>query len=1215
MDLMSILLTFLLILCFEKVAGQYYNGDDGIEKIYVRAGSNVSLPCHPAEDSSNILQVEWWKEDKRIVEMREEKMTVWEAEPEVSILPDSYALHFRLVTYRVSGEYQCIVNGKGEKNGILRLFVQDIPDRTGMPLIMGFTSRSVNLSWAPSVDNHFSPIIHYIIHVRVGEKGQWESNGILTPDNRTNYQVIGLQPYTVYSFRILAVNAIGASQPSKPSYYIVTLREAPDGKPTIISAHNTSSSSIRLQWAPPHKDTINGEFLGYRILYRPRDRPGIERERILRNSSLKEYTIRNLEPFTQYLITLQVFNPEGRGPPVSVAVMTEEGEPSKPQNFTCFGINNTTVWLNWTEPDYPNGIIKGYTMYWQSARNEIRNKTVYNPQTSMKYAVSNLIPYTKYSFWVEAFTSKNQGEPTEKLEVWTDVKGPSAPNIVNLTCHSIDTIYVQWERPQIFHKSVDHYYVYYRSEKSWDFTRIDVNATDQEKLISNLTTNTMYEVKICGVTRSIIEQQKLYQGQFSESRKVLLQSNCQSSVSSLLTESSVNAGLIAGIVCASFAFILAIIFFILWRKYFQADYYYLDDPPGNRASPQLSESFEDPEYASIPVHQFADHVAKLHADGDHGFSGEYQAIQQATDLDLSFQHSQMVENKNKNRYVNIVAYDHSRVILKPLPGQKRFSDYINANYIDGYGKARAYIGTQGPLPSTFDDYWRMIWEQRVYIIVMITNLVERGRRKCDMYWPKEGNEVYGIIQVKMINEVTMATYTLRTFTIRNLKIKKKRSAERTVYQYHYTNWPDHGVPDHPLPVLSFVRKSSAANPANGGPIIVHCSAGVGRTGTYIVIDAMLKQISHRQSINAFGYLKHIRQQRNFLVQTEDQYIFIHDALLEAIESGDTEVSGNQLPRYIQMLQTAESVDGEKGHWPLLEKQFKLVTAYKPKDFNLTSAMKSCNKLKNRSLDLLPMESYRVHITPKPGTDGSDYINATFLPGFNKLREFIITQHPTYDSIADFWQMVWDHNSQTIVLLSTVDEKEYPSFWPGKDEEHDYSTFIVKLTEECSQENFITRDFILQAVEDEYEVMCRIIQCAGWPESCSPLSSVFDLINVVQDWHLEYQNGPMVVIDRFGGTEAGTFCCLSTLFKQFKHEHSVDVYMYAKLYHTCRPGVWKTQDDYLFLYRALESKTENNTQTETDPCLANALIPTNGHLTSNGHVVKLDTNSQKSDSPA
>ncbi|KFM66860.1 Tyrosine-protein phosphatase 99A, partial [Stegodyphus mimosarum] len=89
----------------------------------------------------------------------------------------------------------------------------------------------------------------------------------------------------------------------------------------------------------------------------------------------------------------------------------------------------------------------------------------------------------------------------------------------------------------------------------------------------------------------------------------------------------------------------------------------------------------------------------------------------------------------------------------------------------------------------------MIWEQKVYIIIMITNLVERGRRKCDMYWPKEGSEIFGIIQVKLIQEVELATYTIRTFLIRNLKVKKKTSSERTVYQYHYTNWPDHGVPE------------------------------------------------------------------------------------------------------------------------------------------------------------------------------------------------------------------------------------------------------------------------------------------------------------------------------------------------------------------------------------------------------------------------------------
>ncbi|GFU26415.1 tyrosine-protein phosphatase 99A [Nephila pilipes] len=1031
--------------------------------------------------------------------------------------------------------------------------VPDIPDPAGMPLIMGFTSRSVNLSWAPSVDNHNSPILHYIIHVRVGEMGEWESAmGIMTPDNKTSYHVIGLQPYTVYSFRVMAVNAIGASEPSKESYYM-------------------------------------------------------------------EYTIRNLEIFTQYLISVQVFNPAGHGPAATVAVMTDEGTPSKPLNLTIGKVGDSSVRLRWQEPEFPNGIILGYRVYFQhTALNITEMRKAYNPQPVMDYVLQNLKPFSHYKVWVNAFTWKHEGETSKILEFHTDVQGPSAPYIVNLTCQSLDSLYVQWERPQVFFNRIDYYFVHYRSENNWDFEEIAMaspheRAIDHGMFIPNLTANTMYEVKVRGATRSVIEHSKLFKGQFSEPRKVLLQNKCPMFNGVPYSDSSLSAGMIAGVMCASFALLLAIVSFILWRKYFQAAYYYLDDPLGNRASPQLSETFaDDSEYSAIPVNLWSKHVSELHADGDIGFSREYEAIQQATDLDLSSEHSQMTENKNKNRYVNIVAYDHTRVILKPSAGQKKMHDYINANYIDGYNKPAAYVGTQGPLPSTFDDYWRMIWEQRVYIIVMITNLVERGRRKCDMYWPKEGTETYGIIQVRLVEELVMATYTVRTFAIRNTKMKKKLMCERNVYQYHYTNWPDHGVPDHALPVLNFVRKSSNANPPNAGPIIVHCSAGVGRTGTYIVLDAMLRQIQHKQSVNVCGFLKHIRQQRNYLVQTEEQYIFIHDALLEAIESGETEVPIHQFSAYLANLNNPINDSGEKTQTPV-EKQFKLVTSFKARDFNVVSALKPCNKGKNRSLNLIPLESYRVHITPKPGTDGSDYINATFLPGFHKLREFIITQHPLPGTIPDFWQMVFDHNSQTVVVLSSVDDKEYPCFWPKKGEEVDHGGFKIKMVDESSQENYMTRDFIMQATQDEYEMTCHIIQFPGWPETCSPQSSVFDLVHVVQNWHVEYQYGPIIVVDKHGGTEAAAFCCLTTLKKQLEYEKCVDVYLDAKLYHMRRPGMWKNQDDLMFLYRAVENIIPSGSS-ETESALGNA---TNGHVNvnSNGHAVKLASASSKESAAA
>jgi len=303
------------------------------------------------------------------------------------------------------------------------------------------------------------------------------------------------------------------------------------------------------------------------------------------------------------------------------------------------------------------------------------------------------------------------------------------------------------------------------------------------------------------------------------------------------------------------------------------------------------------------------------------------------------------------------------------------------------------------------------------------------------------------------------------------------------------------------------------------------------------------------------------------VQTEDQYIFVHDALLEAIESGETDIHRSFLSRYLHNLQTTEQ---DIYPWYNLDRQFKLITYDQATDYDMTSARHPVNYRKNRSMELLPTEAYRVCLTPRPGVEGSDYINASWLLGHSRLNEFIVTQHPLVGTVSAFWQMVWDHNAQTVVLLSPVDDQEYCIFWPLEREEIDCDQFRVRFTSERQQGHFVIRDFILQSFSDDYEMPMRIIQCSDWPLNCTPIGHVFDLIQLVQRDHLEYQNGPCVVVDRLGGTEAATFCCLTTLMKQLEYESHADVYMYARLYHTRRPGVWRSQDDYLFLYRAVEA---------------------------------------------
>ncbi|XP_022614504.1 receptor-type tyrosine-protein phosphatase delta isoform X15 [Seriola dumerili] len=1035
-------------------------------------------------------------------------------------------------------------------------------------------------------------------HVNLWEKQIVRGSNFVT--------IQGLIPNKTYYIKVLAYTSVGDG-PLSPDLQIIAKTGVPS-QPTDFKGEAKSETSILLSWIAPAQTGQENQITGYELMYRKRDD---KEEKRISFEPTTTYLLKDLKPFTTYTFRLAARSKHG------VGAYTNEISAETPQtlfakNFHVKAAMKTSVWLTWEIPDTYNPAQPFTILYDNGQSVEVDGKLT-------QKLITGLQPETQYSFLLT-----NRGNSAGGLQ--HRVSTMTAPDILRTKPYLIGKTnsdgMVTVELPSV--ETSDRVRGYYivvvplkkqrtgKFFKPWD-NPDEMNLEELLKEINRTSRGlrfrrqaepkayiaayykvlpkdfTLGDGKIYGD----FENKQLQNGQeyiffvlavLEMSENIMYATSPYSDpvVSADIDPQPIideEEGLIwvVGPVLAVVFIICIVIAILLYKS--KPDRKRAESEARKGSLPNSKEmplhhptdpvelrrlNFQTPGMAShppIPIMDLADHLERLKANDNLKFSQEYESIDPGQQF--TWEHSNLEVNKPKNRYANVIAYDHSRVLLSAIDGIPG-SDYINSNYIDGYRKQNAYIATQGSLPETFGDFWRMIWEQRSAIIVMMTKLEERSRVKCDQYWPTRGTETYGLIQVTLLDTVELATYCVRTFAL----FKNGSSEKREVRQFQFTAWPDHGVPEHPTPFLAFLRRVKACNPPDAGPMVVHCSAGVGRTGCFIVIDAMLERIKHEKTVDIYGHVTLMRAQRNYMVQTEDQYVFIHDALQEAVNCGTTEVPARNLYAYIQKLTQIEGGENVTG----MELEFKRLANTKAHTSRFISANLPCNKFKNRLVNIMPYESTRVCLQPIRGVEGSDYINASFIDGYRQQKAYIATQGPLAETTEDFWRMLWEHNSTIVVMLTKLREmgrEKCHQYWPAERSAR-YQYFVVDPMAEYNMPQYILREFKVTDARDGQSRTVRQFQFTDWPEQGVPKSGegFIDFIGQVHKTKEQFgQDGPISVHCSAGVGRTGVFITLSIVLERMRYEGVVDIFQTVKMLRTQRPAMVQTEDQYQFCYRA------------------------------------------------
>ncbi|XP_060900418.1 receptor-type tyrosine-protein phosphatase S-like isoform X2 [Labrus mixtus] len=1027
---------------------------------------------------------------------------------------------------------------------------------------------------------------------------EWQIHNVQDSVITTIQNLVTSETYTI---QVLAFTSVGDGPFSDPVH--VKVMPGVPGQPGKFKVGRVTDTSIELTWEPAY--TKEG-IVNYELLYKPVKFGSLEK---LTFGPRNSYTLEGLKANTEYSFSLAAISNKGIGAFTNELVQ-RTSQANVPRNFSVNLATKTSVLLTWEFPESSNPY--RFTVEYNRQKMEVDARL-------RKAVIPNLQPDTSYDFKITA-PEGNMGGLRHRISAKTSppitIRRPEID-------HARDTeTTVTIILPSLENRSpVKNVYVvvvplrrargvirHLKSPDEMDLEELLKDISQRQKdtrqqkqvdlrrayITARFTPATLPAFFTLGdqLDYGGFENRALDPGQ---EYVFFILAELNSTTGKMYVASPYTDPVIApdsdpqpldagdGLIWVvgpvlAVVFIICIVIAILLYKN-KPDSKRKDSEPGTKSLLSNAEmmahhptdpvemrriNFQTPGMMShppIPISELAEHIELLKANDNLRLSQEYESIDPSQQF--TWEHSNLEVNKPKNRYANVIAYDHTRVILAPLEGILG-SDYINANYIDGYRKQNAYIATQGPLAETFGDFWRMVWEQRAASVVMMTRLEEKSRIKCDQYWPSRGTETYGMIQVTLLDTMELATFCVRTLSLH----KSGSSERREVRQFQFTSWPDHGVPEYPTPFLNFLRRVKACNPPDAGPIIAHCSAGVGRTGCFIVIDAMLERIRHERTVDIYGHVTLMRSQRNYMVQTEDQYSFIHESLLEAVACGNTEVAARSLYSYMQKLSKVETGEHVTG----MELEFKRLANTKAHTSRFVTANLPCNKFKNRLVNIMPYETTRVCLQPIRGLEGSDYINSSYIDGYRQQRGYIATQGPLAETTEDFWRMLWEHNSTIVVMLTKLREmgrEKCHQYWPAERSAR-YQYFVVDPMAEYNMPQYILREFKVTDARDGQSRTVRQFQFTDWPEQGVPKSGegFIDFIGQVHKTKEQFgQDGPISVHCSAGVGRTGVFITLSIVLERMRYEGAVDIFQTVKMLRTQRPAMVQTEDEYQFCYQA------------------------------------------------